>query len=173
MTMGDGDAGNGDELAVPPTIDRRGHWPGGRAKPADWTLDALIEGATARFERRLTAEDVDAFAELSGDDNPLHMDPAFARSRGFRDRVVHGAFLAALASRLIGTLLPGRHALLLSLRLEFPAPTFPGDLVEVDGTVTTIHASQRTVALRLTIQCGAEVRARGTALVLVQPDPHA
>jgi 3-hydroxybutyryl-CoA dehydratase len=161
---------DGEELTVHQAIERQDHWPSGRGTPADWTLDALVEGTTVGFEQRLTAEDIDAFAELSGDDNPLHMDPAFARSHGFRDRVVHGALLAALASRLIGTLLPGRHALLLSLRLEFPAPTFPGDLVAVGGTVSTIHLSQRTVALRLTMQCGAEVRARGTALVLVQPE---
>ena len=131
----------------------------------DWSLHEIAEGTTAHFERSIEERDIDAFARLSGDVSPLHVDAGYAREAGFRDRVVHGALLAALASRLIGTELPGRRALLLSLRLDFPAPTFVGDVLDVTGTVSAVHEPQQAIQVRLVIRCGEEVRARGSALV--------
>jgi 3-hydroxybutyryl-CoA dehydratase len=119
-----------------------------------WTLEQLATGVAAEFERRIDDADVDAFAELSGDRSPLHVDRAFALRRGYRDRVVHGALLAGLVSRLVGTELPGRNALLLRIRLDFPAPTFPGE----------------AVTIRVEVRCGAELRASGEALVRVRED---
>jgi acyl dehydratase len=135
--------------------------------PQAWTLEELVEGTEASFQYLVRDADVEAFAELSGDRNPLHTDPAFSRRAGFRDRVVHGAFVAALASRLVGMDLPGRDSLLLSLRLDFVAPTFPGETVEVTGKVESVHPAERTVLLGLAVTCGGEPRARGSALVRV------
>jgi 3-hydroxybutyryl-CoA dehydratase len=134
----------------------------------DLTLIELVEGAHASFQHGITVADVDTFAQLSGDISPIHMDAAYARAHGYPKRVVHGALLAAFASRLIGTELPGRRALLLSLRLDYPAPTFVDDVVQVSATVTSVHPAQQSVRMRLLITCGAEVRAQGSALVRVQ-----
>jgi 3-hydroxybutyryl-CoA dehydratase len=133
----------------------------------DWTLDQLSPGMEAGFEQTVTVAEVDAFATLSGDRNPLHCDAAYARASGFPDRVVHGAFLDALISRLIGTELPGRRSLLLGQRLDFVAPTYPGDVLRVRGRVDSVHLEQRTVAIRLSITCRGETRLRGSALVRV------
>ena len=133
-----------------------------------WTLEQLTSGVAAEFERRIVDADLDAFAELSGDHSPLHVDRSFALRRGYRDRVVHGAFLASLVSRLVGTQLPGRNALLLRIRLEFPAPTFPGDAVVVRGVVSGVHAALEAVAMRIEVRCGGELRASGDALVRVR-----
>ena len=81
---------------------------------ATFALDDLIVGQRAQFDAVITGDDVDAFAALSGDASPLHVDSTFAHERGFADRVVHGAHLVALASRLVGMYLPGRNALLLA-----------------------------------------------------------
>ena len=136
---------------------------------ADWTLEQLEAGIEAGFEHTVSEAEIDTFASLSGDRNPLHCDAAYARASGFRDRVAHGALLGALVSRLIGMELPGRRSLLLGQRLDFVAPTYPGDTLRVRGWVDSVHQEQRTVALRLSITCGAEIRVRGSALVRVSP----
>jgi 3-hydroxybutyryl-CoA dehydratase len=124
-------------------------------------------GMEARFERCLNATAVDEFARLSGDHNPLHTDAEFARRAGFRDRVVHGAFLVAMVSRLVGMELPGEQSLLLSLKLDFAAPSFPDERIEVVGTIESLHPEQQVMALRIRITCDGETRARGSALVRV------
>ena len=131
----------------------------------DWTLEQLEPGTVASFEHTLTEAEVDAFASLSGDHNPLHCDAAYGRAAGFRGRVAHGVLLGALVSRLIGTELPGRWSLLLGLRLDFLAPTYPGDTLTVQGRVDSVHLEQRTVTIRLSITCAGETRLRGSAMV--------
>jgi len=137
---------------------------------SDRTLDAHATDDTVRVERQVTADDLDRFIALSGDANPLHADAAFARSRGFRDRVVHGALLGAFVSELIGMRLPGRRSQLASLTLDFAAPTYPGDRLEIEATVKSVHPATRVVVLRIAIRCGAELRVRGSAIVRVEED---
>jgi len=81
------------------------------------------------FEERWTLDDqvIDRFAELSGDVNPVHMDPTEAKAYGFPKRVAHGALSVALLSRLIGMKIPGAGALWLGHRIEWQAPVFVGD----------------------------------------------
>ncbi|HEX7070639.1 MAG TPA: MaoC family dehydratase [Rhodothermales bacterium] len=129
--------------------------------------EELEVGLEARFDRTITVADVDAFAELTGDRNPLHVDAAYARSQGFADRVVHGALLGGLVSNLVGMNLPGWRSLLLSVKLDFPAPTYPGDTVTAIATVDSLHEAQQIVMLKIRIVCGEQVRARGTAMVKV------
>ena len=135
----------------------------------DWTLEQLEAGIEASFEHTVTAAEVDTFARLSGDHNPLHCDATYGRAAGFRDRVAHGLLLGALISRLVGMELPGRRSFLLSVRLDFVAPTCPGDTLSVRGRVESVHLEQRTVAIRVSITCGEETRLRGSALVRVSP----
>ncbi len=132
------------------------------------TLGSLTIGDSAYFERRIDALDIDAFAKLSGDQNSLHMDGGAARARGYRDRVVHGALLAALVSRLIGMHLPGERGLMLSLRLDFAAPSHPGDTLRVTGTVSGIHPAERAAVIRVSVTCADQLRARGSAMVRVE-----
>ena len=134
----------------------------------DWTWETLYEGAEAGFEHRIGTEEVQAFANLTGDHNPLHVDPGHARRAGHPQPVVHGALLGGLVSRLVGMELPGRRSLLLNLKLSFAAPTYPGDSLSVSGRVQSMHEDQRAIVLRVQIHCGDELRARGTALVRVE-----
>lgn len=118
---------------------------------ASYTLGDLSEGFSYTFEASITDRTLDAFADLSGDVSPLHVDAAFARERGFDKRVAHGAILAALVSRMVGVHLPGRNALIQSLRLDFRQPTYAGDTVRVTGTVDQLSESTRTMVLKVTI----------------------
>lgn len=114
-------------------------------------LEDLAVGQHAEFETVVAGDDIDRFAALSGDKSPLHVDKVFARNRGYADRVAHGAYLVALASRLVGMYLPGRNALLLAVQVSFVAPALPGARVRVRGEIAQLSDSVRSVVLRLAI----------------------
>jgi 3-oxoacyl-[acyl-carrier protein] reductase len=141
-------------------------------------LDELSVGQTASVARTIAADDVAAFARLSGDYNALHVDDEFAARTEFSHRVVHGFLHASLLSNLIGMRLPGRGALYLAQTIEFSAPVFVGDTVEARATITRIDRETRIVDLTTVIVNQREDAVlRGTArakvLRLVAPSPPA
>ena len=107
--------------------------------------EQLRIGLSAELNREISAEDVAAFAALSGDVNPLHLDPAYAAQTNYGKPIVHGAFQVALASALAGTQLPGRRVVLGSIRSRFPAPLSYPCSVRLHGEITAwLPASQST-----------------------------
>ncbi len=114
--------------------------------------DALFEvGRTATITHTITAEDVQKFADLTGDDNPLHVSREFAEKTSFKGVVAHGMLSASFISTIIGKKLPGDGALWLSQNLEFLLPVRIGDTLEITGTVTAFSASQRILDLQIQI----------------------
>lgn len=97
-------------------------------------------GDVATLRRKITAEDIKKFSELSGDTNPIHLDKKFVESQTtFRDVVVHGAHLNSLVSRVIGTKLPGPGTLVVRQELNFPNPCYAGEEVEVTVTLANLR----------------------------------
>lgn len=94
------------------------------------------EGKTASTTLTITSADIDAFAMLTGDSNPLHMDSRFAQERGFDRRVVHGMLLCGYVSRIFGMQLPGDRCLIHSVRANFAAPAYEGDTIVITVTIT-------------------------------------
>lgn len=90
---------------------------------------------TAEFEVDVGKQDALRFAELSGDWNPLHTDPDYAKKTEYRDPILHGAFSAGLLSRMAGMFLPGRECLLYGIKLKFVAPVIPPARLRVSGLV--------------------------------------
>jgi acyl dehydratase len=89
----------------------------------------LAPGDTFSTERTLTQADFDAFAALSGDDNPIHVDPAFAARSRFGRTVSHGMLLYGLICAALAEAAPGAaHA---AQELVFPAPTFAGEPLRI------------------------------------------
>ncbi|KAB2943140.1 MAG: SDR family oxidoreductase [Hyphomicrobium sp.] len=132
-------------------------------QPLDRLL-ALRVGQTESLSRTITAEDVAAFARLSGDFNALHLDGEFAARTEFARPVVHGFLHASLLSTLIGMKLPGRGALYVSQSIEFTRPVFVGDSVEARATIEKIDAETRLVTLHTEIvNARDECVLRGTA----------
>ncbi len=127
-------------------------------------LTELKVGYSDSVTRTITAKDVETFASLSGDQNPLHMDDEFAARTEFSQRVVHGFLHASLLSTLVGMKIPGREALYLSQTIEFTAPVFIGDTVEARGTITKVDKTTRTITMDtvITTQNG-DVVLRGVA----------
>lgn len=127
----------------------------------------LREGMTAGFDFSVDDAEMEAFAALSGDRNPLHRDQAFATARGFSGCVVYGALLVAKVSRLIGMELPGRDALWNSVQMQFSAPLIVGEQARLEATLVQVSEAARSMMLVLTIISGEKTIARGKALVSV------
>ena len=102
-----------------------------------------------------------AFAELSGDDNPLHMDEKVAQNLGFPRRVAHGMLALSAISRLIGTQLPGPGSLWTSQELKFPAPVLVGDALLARVTVERVSLAAGLVKLQ------TEVRKRDSDTIVL------
>jgi 3-oxoacyl-[acyl-carrier protein] reductase len=99
------------------------------------SFDEIIVGEEALIEHTITTKDVDDFASLTGDYNPLHMDESFAAKTPFKKRVVHGMLSASFISTVIGMKIPGTGALWFSQDLKFLLPVRIGEKITVKATV--------------------------------------
>jgi acyl dehydratase len=138
-----------------------------KREPAAWTLDQIREGQTYRFQTMLSEADVDSFATLTGDMNYIHLKNEFARQRGFDNRLIHGAFLVGLMSRLVDMHLPGRDGLLLELRVKFRAPAYAGDRLLVEGAVMQRSGSGKAIVVEIDVSVPAAKRLVATAKAVV------
>ena len=117
----------------------------------------LEVGQKARLSKRFGAAEVVAFAALSEDFNPLHLDPAFAATTAFERPIVHGMLLASLFSGLLGQQLPGKGSIYLGQSLSFKLPVFVGDEVTAEVEVTALREDKpiATLTTRIFTQDGA------------------
>jgi acyl dehydratase len=97
-------------------------------------------GQVATEKRRLVQADFDRFAALSGDDNPIHVDPHFAARTRFGRTVAHGMYLYGLVSAVLSTRLPGPGCLLLEQELVFPNATCVGEEITVEVQAAAVDA---------------------------------
>lgn len=145
--------------------------------PEAWTsslgslanLSTIRVGDTASCGVTITQSHVDAFVQLSADDNPLHLDAPTARAYGFERLVAHGMLALSAISRLIGTRLPGPGSLWVSQDVKFVAPVLVGDALTAMVRVEQISMAAGLVQLKTEVsnaQTGACVLT-GTARVKV------
>ncbi len=92
-------------------------------------------GQKAGLSVRVTPELVDSFARLTGDVNPLHLSPEFARKKGFQDRLAHGLLVSSFFSAIAGTMLPGRDCILHYARFDYKKPVFVGSELKLEAEV--------------------------------------
>lgn len=109
-------------------------------------------GATAARTKTFTDDDVRAFAQISGDSNPVHLDEDYAAGTQFGRRIVHGMLTASLISATIANDLPGKGTIYLSQNLQFKAPVFIGDAITATVEVTAVRRRIVTLATRCTNQ---------------------
>ena len=110
---------------------------------------AIQPGDRAAIVKRFGEEDVAAFAALSGDYNPLHMESEFAERTRFGRRVVHGMLVASYVSTLVGMRLPGAGALWMQQNFRWRNPVFLGDTVEFALEVTQKSPGARLLVFRI------------------------
>ena len=119
-----------------------------------YTIDTITTGTTATFTRTVDASFFDNFLAVSGDDNPLHTDEAYAKAQGFQGRVLYGMCTAALYSTLAGVYLPGKYCLLERVDSKFVRPVFAGDVLTVTGTVTEVDTRFKRIEIKADIRNG-------------------
>ena len=112
------------------------------------TWEAPAIGATATWSRTFTAEDVEAFATITGDRNPLHFDPAFASRTRVERLVVQGGLTTGLFNALVAERLPGPGSVFLHQAWDYPAPVYIGDTVTAEAEVIEARADKPITRLR-------------------------
>jgi 3-hydroxybutyryl-CoA dehydratase len=130
-------------------------------------------GERAERSMHVTDDQIEAFAKLSGDRNPVHFDDAFARTIGFAGHIAHGAVTTSLLSAVLGMDLPGPGSVFLEQRVRFLKPVRPGDDITASLEVIAVRPDKPiiTLAAKVANQEGARV-AEGELLVLLR-DPGA
>lgn len=108
-------------------------------------------GNVYEFERQISQQDLNTFAKLSGDFNPLHMDKEYGQKSKFGSNIVPGMLSGALFSALVGMYCPGEKSLYLSQTLYFRKPIFPNDKVKVRGTVINKNDNFKLITIKTEI----------------------
>ncbi|MCY1394510.1 (R)-specific enoyl-CoA hydratase [compost metagenome] len=130
------------------------------------TYEELEVGQKATFQRDVTERDIQLFAEVSGDRNPVHLDAEYAAGTMFKERIAHGMLSGALISAAIATTLPGPGTIYLGQSLSFTRPVKLGDSLTVELEVLEKLPKNRVkVATRVLNQNGEQV-VNGEAEVL-------
>jgi 3-hydroxybutyryl-CoA dehydratase len=126
-------------------------------------------GDKAEFTKAVSDADIAKFAEVTGDNQPLHLDDAHAAKTRFKRRIAHGMLSAGFISAALGTkLAPNATVVYLSQSMRFRAPVYPGDTVTVQLEVTAIDAEKRFVTCSTTcVNQSDETVTTGEALVLL------
>lgn len=142
-----------------------------RIKPKFY-LEDLEVGMFSESTMDITAEKIDAFADIIGDHNPIHVDEEFAKTTMFGQRIAHGALSASLISAILGNDLPGPGAVFVELNLRFRRPAFIGDEVIGRAEVKEINPKTGRVLMKCTCSVNGKQICRGDAGVVVQKRPE-
>jgi 3-hydroxybutyryl-CoA dehydratase len=129
-------------------------------------IEEIEIGMSRSLSKTIGDDEIRAFAAISSDHNPVHLDDAYARETIFKGRIAHGMLTAALISAVIGEQLPGHGSVYLSQSLRFRAPVRPGDRVEASVSVTAIDHARRRVTLDCRCSVGDRLVLDGEAVVL-------
>ncbi|MGR3494911.1 MaoC family dehydratase [Citreimonas sp.] len=116
-------------------------------------IEDIEMGMARHVQKQVTEQDIELFARISTDRNPVHLDEDYARDTIFEGRIAHGMLTAGLISAVIGEQLPGHGSVYLGQSLRFLAPVRPGDMVRAEVTVTGIDIAKR----RVTLDCACTV----------------
>ena len=108
-------------------------------------------GDTASLSKTVSEHDVYAFAGISGDFNPVHINAEFAKTTMFKERIAHGMLSAGFISAVIGTALPGSNTIYLGQELQFKAPVKIGDTVTASVEVLEKIEAKNRLVLRTTV----------------------
>lgn len=131
------------------------------------TIQELQLGQSASSTTTLTDKEVRLFAEISGDDNPVHLDEAYAQTTMFKGRIVHGALVASLFSKILGTQLPGFGTIYLGQESRFMKPVRLDETITATVTIVEIIPEKNRLKLETIARNSAgEVVVSGFATVL-------
>jgi len=132
-----------------------------------YKFEDLSVGMSHETVNIITERDIELFAEVSGDRNPLHMDEEFASKTAFGQRIAHGALTASYISGILGNNLPGPGSIFVGLSMRFRRPVFIGSEVIVRVVVSEMQARGNRVTLKVSCNVDGKAAISGEAQVMV------
>jgi 3-hydroxybutyryl-CoA dehydratase len=114
------------------------------------TIDELKVGDSAQISRTITEGDIELFARLTGDFNPVHLNQAYAEKTMFKGRIAHGLLSVGLLSNILGNILPGYGTIYLSQEVKFLAPVRIGDTITARVEVIELIPEKNRAKFRTT-----------------------
>ncbi|SMX36902.1 MaoC family dehydratase [Octadecabacter ascidiaceicola] len=129
-------------------------------------IEDIEIGMSRSLRKMITDRDIEMFAEISTDHNPVHLDDDYANETIFEGRIAHGMLTAGLISAVIGEQLPGHGTVYLGQSLKFMAPVRPGDMVDAVVTVTDMDIGKRRVTMDTHCEIDGKKVLKGEAVVL-------
>ncbi len=129
-------------------------------------IEDMQVGQSASVSKTVTAEDIEKFAEVSMDNNPVHLDQAYAETTMFKTRIAHGMLSAGFISAVLGTKLPGKGTIYMGQTLRFKGPVKIGDTVDTTCTIKEIVPEKKRVILESVCKVGDKVVLDGESTVL-------
>ncbi|MFC2085808.1 MaoC family dehydratase [Bacteroidota bacterium] len=113
------------------------------------TYDSIQIGDTHRSKRFISAEDVQGFADVTGDDNPIHLDAEHAKTTRFGVPIVHGVLLLGIVSKILGRDYPGHGSIAVSMSVKWLRPVPVGSEVEIEIKIAEKNDARKHVRARL------------------------
>ncbi len=129
-------------------------------------IEDIEIGMKRHLRKQVTDRDIEMFAEVSTDHNPVHLDDEYAQDTIFEGRIAHGMLTAGLISAVIGEQLPGHGTVYLGQSLKFMAPVRPGDMVMAEVEVIEIDHAKRRVTMATRCEVDGKNVLKGEAVVL-------
>ena len=117
---------------------------------ASLTNDKISVGDGAEVSKTITEQDIDNFAEISGDNNPAHLDEEYAKNTAFKHRIAHGMFVSSLISNVLGNELPGHGTIYMTQSLKFLAPVYINDTITARVEVIEKIAEKKRIIFQTT-----------------------
>ena len=114
------------------------------------SIDELKVGDSAQFSKTITEKDINDFARVTGDFNPLHLDQGYAEKTIFKGRIAHGLLSVGLLSSILGNILPGHGTIYLSHEIKFLAPVRIGDTITAKVEVIEVVPEKNRAEFRTT-----------------------
>lgn len=132
-----------------------------------YKLDDIKVGMSASHSQTITDADIKAFADISGDKNPVHIDETYAKESRFEKRIAHGMLSSSFFSALFGTKLPGHGCIYVGQNLKFRKPVYIGDIVTATIEVTLVDIKKRRVYFNTYCKVGKSKVITGTAEIYI------
>ncbi len=137
------------------------------APSKSYFIEDLAVGMEASISKTVSDADIVAFAEVSGDKNPVHLDAAYAAGTMFKERIAHGMLSAAYISAVFGMQMPGPGAIYMSQTLAFKAPVKIGDTVVTTVKVVEVIAEKKRARFECVCAVNGKPVVTGEAMLMV------
>jgi len=128
-----------------------------------------LEGLHFQWPFSFSIENMQSFAKLSNDYNPIHTDMEFAKSKGFEFPIVYGLLLSSQMSRLIGQELPDKNAILTGIQMDFISPCFPNDKLMFRADLINISEAFHALEFKCLILNNEKTLCRGIVRAVWKP----